>query len=190
MGLQFYSGVGGELPNFALQYVSSFNKLLESFLTSSWFFVVFVFGWFGVSYSLGKESGWQNLAKHYSQSIQIDRNAKFNTGNGYIGKTRHNGILRVYGNKKGLFLKVFFLFKFGHKDLFIPWHDISSITLDKGLFSSKTPKLLKRLGESISKNSYLNIILNEFPEQRLTIQHFDELNNEIPLHLRPSDEGV
>ena len=124
VALLLYSGTGGEIPSIAKQYVSNFHHFLESFLTSQWFFVVFAVGWFGVSYTLGKVSGWQNLAKKYGDNSQGSTAVKFYTGNGYIGKSRHNGILRVAADNQGVYLRVLFPFKFGHKNLFIPWCDI------------------------------------------------------------------
>lgn len=181
--LSLYSGSGGETPPIAKEYIVSFQHLSQQFLTSHWFFVVFVTGWFGVSYTLGKQSGWQNLANKYGNNKQENSAVKFHTGNGYVGKIRHNGILRVAANKKGLYLRVLFPFKFGHKSLFIPWTDISVITLESGLFADKTPDFIKNIGKLLTKNEYLNIKLHKFPEQRLTIQSFPELTGLIPSHI-------
>jgi len=182
--LSFYSGTGGEIPPIAQEYVINFQDLLESFLTSHWFFIVFVAGWFGVSYTLGKESGWQNLAKKYGNNKYDNPDENFQTGNGYIGKTRHNGILKVAANSKGVYLRVLFPFKFGHKNLFIPWQDIEAITSESGLFSNKTPSFLKRVGKLISGTEYLNIKLHQFPEQRLTIQSTEQLLSFIPKNIK------
>ncbi|KGJ86385.1 hypothetical protein [Colwellia psychrerythraea] len=181
--LSFYSGTGGEIPTIAQEYVIHFQGLLESFLTSQWFFIVFVAGWFGVSYSLGKQSGWQNLAKKYGNYKYDNPNVNFRTGNGYIGKIRHNGILKVATNSKGVYLRVLFPFKFGHKNLFIPWQDISVVTSERGLFSDKTPSFLKRIGKTISGTEYLNIKLPQFPEQRITIQSSEQLLGSIPKNI-------
>jgi hypothetical protein len=181
--LSLYSGSGGKIPPIAKEYIVSFQHLSEQFLTSYWFSVVFVTGWFGVSYTLGKQSGWQKLAKEYGNNQQKNSVVKFHTGNGYVGKISHNGILRVAGNKSGLYLSVIFPFKFGHKNLFIPWADISVITLESGLFADKTPDVLKKFGKLLTKNEYLNIKFHKFPEQRLMIQSFQELTGLIPNYL-------
>jgi len=181
--LSFYSGSGGEIPSIAKEYIVSFEYLSQAFLRSHWFFVVFVAGWFGVSYTLGKQSGWQNLAKKYGNNKQEISVVKFHTGNGYVGKIRHNGILRVAANKKGIYFMVLFPFKFGHKNLFIPWADISDITVANGLFSNKTPGFLKEIGNFFTKTKYLNIKLQQFPDQRLTIQSFDGLSGLISENL-------
>ena len=181
--LLLYSGTGTEIPPIAKQYVSNFHNFLESFLTSQWFFIIFAVGWLGVSYTLGKESGWQNLAKKYSDMSQGRTTVEFYRGNGYLGKIRHNGILRVAADNQGIYLRVLFPFKFGHKNLFIPWSDISTITSEKGLFSKKTPEFLKNISKSLSKTNYLNIKLHQFPEQRLTVQCFDDILSSVPQNL-------
>jgi len=184
LALSLYSGTGGEIPAIAKQYVSTFRHLLDSFLTSHWFFVVFSAGWLGVSYTLGKESGWQNLAKKHSYKSQSDTPKTFYTGNGYIGNIRYNGILQISANNRGIYLRIFFPFRFGHKKLFLTWRDIASITLENGLFSDKTPGFLKKIGKSLSKTEYLDIKLNQFPEQRLTIQSFDKIRGLIPQNIK------
>jgi hypothetical protein len=182
--LSFYAGTGGEIPPIAKEFIGVFHYLIEAFLTSHWFFVFFIVGWFGVSYTLGKESGWQYLAKRYENDKQKNQDLKFHTGNGYVGKIRHSGILRVAADKEGIYLRVLFPFKFGHKNLFIPWDDISAITLESGLFSDKTPSLFKNIGKFLSKTEYLNVKLQQFPDQRLTIQNFAQLSGLMPKHIK------
>ncbi len=182
--LFLYAETGGKIPPLAQEYVINFQKVLGSFLTSYWFFVVFIAFWLGVSYTLGKESGWQNLAKKYGKNKNEHPDENFQTGNGYIGKSRHNGILKVAASKKGLYLSVLFPFKFGHKNLFIPWQEISTITSESGLFSEKTPSFLKRMGRLVSSTEYLNIKLIQFPDQRLTIQSSEKLLGFIPKNIK------
>ncbi|MEM7389421.1 MAG: hypothetical protein AAF347_06200 [Pseudomonadota bacterium] len=186
--LFIYVGSGGEILPSAQEYVIYFQTVLASFLTSNWFFVVFVAGWFGVCYGLGKESGWQNLAKRYRKNNDRELEENFRIGSGYIDKIRHNGILKVAANNRGLYLRVLFPFKFGHNNLFIPWHEISAVTLESGLFSENTPGFLKSMTKPFSKTEYLNIQLNEFPRQRLTIRSTEQLLSCIPKNLRDSAE--
>ena len=186
--LFIYVGSGGEIPPLAQEYVIYFQAVLSSFLTSNWFYVVFVVGWFGVCYGLGKESGWQSLAKRYRKNNDCDLEESFRIGSGYIGKIRHNGILKVAANNRGLYLRVLFPFKFGHKNLFIPWQEVSAVTLQSGLFSENTPSFLKRMAKPVSKTEYLNIQLHEFPKQRLTIQSSEQLLRYIPKTFRGSAE--
>ncbi len=182
--LSFYSANGGEIPPLAQEYVINFQGLLDSFLTPYWFFIVLVAGWFGGSYALAKESGWQNLAKKYGNNKDENPDENFKTGNGYIGKTRHDGILKVSANNKGLYLRLLFPFNFGHKNLFILWQEITDITSESGLFPEKAPGFLKRMGKLISSTEYLNIKLLQFPEQRLTIQRSEQLLGFIPKNIK------
>ncbi len=186
--LFIYVGSGGEIPPSAQEYVIYFQTVLASFLTSNWFFVVFVACWFGVCYGLGKESGWQNLAKRYRKNNDRELEENFRIGSGYIGKIRHNGILKVAANNRGLYLRVLFPFKFGHNNLFIPWQEISAVTLESGLFSENTLGFLKSMTKPFSKTEYLNIQLNEFPKQRLTIRSTEQLLSCIPKNLRDRAE--
>ena len=87
--LFIYVGSGGEIPPLVQEYVIYSQTVLSSFLTSNWFYVVFVVGWFGVCYGLGKESGWQNLAKRYRKNNDWGLEESFRIGSGYIGKIRH-----------------------------------------------------------------------------------------------------
>ena len=81
--LFIYVGIGGEIPPLVQEYVIYSQTVLSSFLTSNWFYVVFVVGWFGVSYGLGKESGWQNLAKRYRKNNDWGLEESFRIGSGY-----------------------------------------------------------------------------------------------------------
>lgn len=84
--LFIYVGSGGEIPPSAQEYVIYFQTVLASFLTSNWFFVVFVAGWFGVCYGLGKESGWQNLAKRYRKNNDRELEKTFELEVGILAK--------------------------------------------------------------------------------------------------------
>lgn len=81
-----------------------------------------------------------------------------------------------------------FPFKFGHNNLFIPWQEISAVTLESGLFSENTLGFLKSMTKPFSKTEYLNIQLNEFPKQRLTIRSTEQLLSCIPKNLRDRAE--
>jgi len=125
---------------------------------------MFSIGFFVISYKIAKESGWQNLANKFVSNNYSEPNKKFYLTNGYIGNFRYSGVLKILANDDGLYLRVFFPFKFGHKNLFIPWNEISSISLEKSFF----------------RNEYLNFKLYKFPNQRLEIKSFQELLDNIP----------
>jgi hypothetical protein len=79
----FYENSGKILPEEVAAYRDMFQSWLESFLGSWMFFVVFVVGWFAVSFFLGKESGWQKLAEDYAES-GTEPSQEFSTVRGYV----------------------------------------------------------------------------------------------------------
>ncbi|WP_157534036.1 hypothetical protein [Moritella sp. JT01] len=172
-----------ELPDFALSYVDKFQYLFTSFLTSYWFIAFFIAGWLFITYSFAKESGWRSLAVKFRYDFNLSKNEKFITGSGYIGKRYSNGTLQCYANNQGLFLKMLLPFRFGSKNLFIPWHDIASITEEYSVFFAGYPRFIKKIVSIISRQTYLNIKLKDFPEQIITVNSAG-IKNEIPTNLR------
>ena len=178
-----------ELPDFALSYIDNFQYLFISFLTSYWFIVCCIAGWLFSTYHLAKESGWRNLATKFRHNFNLSKNGKFITGTFYIGKgdgkaTRYShGMLQCCANDHGLFLKMLLPFRFGSKNLFIPWRDITSITEEQNLFFAGSPRLIKKIVNVFSKKTYLNIKLKDFPEQIITVNSAG-VKTEIPTNLR------
>jgi hypothetical protein len=187
--LQFKSS-GAELPAFALTYIDAvlaFLKSLQKFgrpLHSSGVFpIVFICGWFGVSFYLGKLSGWQRMAERYAGNFQVNSAATFHGTSARVGEIRHNGSLKVFADDKGIYLEVFFPFKFGHKDLFIPWQDISKITRVKGLSDGKLEGILNKIAGVFSSSVYIELKLKHFQEQKLIIRISEDLNRVLPKNL-------
>ena len=178
-----------ELPDFALSYVDNFQYLFTAFLTSYWFIFCCIVGWLFTTYHFAKESGWRSLATKFRYNFNLSKGAKFITGSGYIGKQgrkgamHNNGTLQCYANSHGLFLKMFLPFRFGFKNLFIPWHDIASITAEHSVFFAGAPGFIKKIVSIISRQTYLNIKLKDFPEQIITVNSAG-IKNEIPTNLR------
>jgi len=172
-----------ELPDFALSYVDNFQYLFTAFLTSYWFIFCCIVGWLFITYHFAKESGWRSLATKFRYDFNLSKNAKFITGSGYIGKRYSNGTLQCYANNHGLFLKMLLPFRFGSKNLFIPWRDIASITEEQNLFFAGSPRLIKKIVNVFSKKTYLNIKLKDFPEQIITVNSAG-VKTEIPTNLR------
>jgi len=99
-------------------------------------FVGFLIGLFIL---IARISGWTTLATFYRFSGSFSgehwrfQSAQMRWRMGY------NNCLNIGINESGLYLSVFFPFRFGHPDLFIPWADIS-MSPHKG-FMSKTIEL-------------------------------------------------
>jgi hypothetical protein len=173
-----------QLPEIAIEYRSQFWALLESFLSSSWFFVFFIFMWVFVAFQLAKDSGWKMLAEKYSLHYIEPTFSKFSTGSGYIGKTSHNGILKICVDNSGLYLKTMFPFNFGHKPMLIPWSDVAELTDEKALVPEKTPKLLRVIAEKITRKVYKRVVLDTFPDQKIIVHWEDRFNESIPSNLQ------
>ena len=105
VGLWFYTSDGGELPPIAQDYLITFQRFIEGFLSSEWFFVFFVVMWFIASFAIAAQSGWKNLAKYYGDE-RTTAHQGFKTGSGYIGKAKLKGILKVAADHSGLYLRI------------------------------------------------------------------------------------
>jgi hypothetical protein len=74
---------------------------------------------------IGRISGWSILATFYrfSESF-IGECWRFQSAE-LRWKMGYNNCLTIGTNSSGLFISMFFLFRFGHPQLFIPWSDVS-----------------------------------------------------------------
>ena len=68
-------------------------------------------------------SGWQRLASTYA-TREPPRGARFGMQNGMVGLVSYRNCLTIHTAPDGLFLSVQFVFRIGHKPLFIPWRAI------------------------------------------------------------------
>lgn len=175
----FYENSGNELPEEVATYRDAFQSWLESFLGSWMFFVVFIVGWFAVSYYLGKESGWQKLAEDYAES-GADSSREFSTVSGYVGSIPYQGSLRVSTHPFGLALRVFFLFRFGSTNLNIPWTAVESISVTKSAAPPGKSNFLEKLSTKITGSRYAHFRLTRHPDQTLIIPWSEKIRAGIP----------
>ena len=87
--------------------------------------LIFIFGWIAVSILIAQLSGWARLARHYRADTPHDGIRFHFQSVGMRFGTNYSGCLSVGVNRKGLYLVVWFLFRFGHPPLIIPWRDIT-----------------------------------------------------------------
>jgi len=74
---------------------------------------------------IARISGWATLANYYRFAGTFTGPSwRFQSAQ-MRWKMGYNNCLTIGANESGLYLSVFFLFRFGHPDLFIPWGDIS-----------------------------------------------------------------
>lgn len=175
----FYENSGNELPEEVATYRDAFQSWLESFLGSWMFFVVFVVGWFAISYYLGKESGWQKLAEDYAET-GADPSQEFSTVSGYVGSIPYQGSLRVSAHPLGLALRVFFLFRFGSTNLNIPWTAVESISVTKSAAPPGKSNFLEKLSTKITGSRYAHFRLTRHPDQTLIIPWSEKIRAGIP----------
>lgn len=135
-----------------LQFLKYLLLLIFIVSISIIIFVVCLFCLFVVPYRLATMGGWKKLAASFSQigyqksnDVRIVKDAS-----GRIGLENFNSCLNLTFSKMGLFMDVAFLFRFGHirlghKDLFIPWHEIIQIKRKKRYFSDYYEIFLKNI---------------------------------------------
>lgn len=159
-----YRFSGNELPGNIEKYRTLFEGGLYSFLSSWLFLVVFVIGWFVVSYQLGKDSGWQKLAVHYTEKSNAPRPDKFKIGSGCVGKVPHGNSLKVSATRSGILLRVLFPFRFGSPYLYIPWSEIVQISIKPTTCESGITGVLSKATAIFSRNMYAHLSLLRFPD--------------------------
>ena len=87
--------------------------------------LIFIFCWIPLSILIAQLSGWARLARHYRDNAPLDGVRFHFQSAGMRFGTNYGGCLTVGVNRKGLYLAVWFLFRFGHPPLVIPWRDIT-----------------------------------------------------------------
>jgi len=111
-----------------------------------------------VTYLLSTIGGWSKLAKNYPRR-QIAEGRKFTMQSLAVGVTNYGNVITVHSSREGLDFAVMFLFRFGHRPLFIPWSHIAPpreksllwckyVLLDIGMPKVATIKLPKKVYDS------------------------------------------
>ena len=133
------------------------------------FLTFFIAIWLIVSLLMAKTGGWSELAKMYQGSKSFD-GVFIKNQSAYINFSRYSLSLNLGINSKGLYLIPSFLFRFGHKPIFIPWADISVTRKDKFLWFSwtlifkKTPDIDFRIANRLAHK------INTFSEGKLMVK--------------------
>ena len=109
--------------------------------------IFFLVLWVLVNLIISRLTGWARMASHYPvMGAFTGKIWRFQTigtrrGMGYKGSTN------VGADSRGLHLSLFFIFRFGHPAIFVPWRDIT-IT-EKQVFKSKELELRFRKTEDL-----------------------------------------
>src|SRR5687767_9033259 len=97
------------------------------------FIPVFTGMWLFVNFILHRKS-WIYLQRNYHWQSPIPAQ-KLGIVSLRHRKINYNGMVRLYADMQGFYLKPFLLFGVFHKPLFIPWSDVRDIQSSRILFS-------------------------------------------------------
>lgn len=175
-----YRYSGNDLPGNIEKLRMLFEGGLTSFLSSWAFPIVFIVGWFVVSYQLGKNSGWQKLAVQYTEKSNAPSAEKYRLGNGCIGKVPYGNSLKVSATRSGLLIRVLFPFRFGSPNLYIPWSEIDQLTIKPTTCEAGITGFISKASTAFSRNMYAHISLLRYPDQKIAIPWDDSMELFVP----------
>lgn len=87
---------------------------------------VFLF-WYGLVFIIGRLSKWTKLSNAYPNTDDQMLECKKYIYLKINSFANYNGIVSLEATRKGLRMKIFFLFKAGHKPIHIPWSELNCI---------------------------------------------------------------
>ena len=109
-----------------------------------------------VLWIIGGLSGWRALAAAYPLSVPFRGTAR-RFQRIQLRWAGYNGCVVVGTNADGLYLDIFFPFRFGHPPIFVPWADVSGQFV-RGLFANRlelrfaaVPSVTLRLPERLAR---------------------------------------
>lgn len=114
--------------------------------------------WVFIAMLISRISGWSTLAEVYSYDGSFEGKRWRFVSARMRWMVGYNNALTIGSNSKGLYLATFVLLRPGHRDLFIPWHDISTRILRGKLMTytefrfARVPSLFIRLPQRIAEN--------------------------------------
>jgi hypothetical protein len=87
---------------------------------------LFLLAWVFICFALAHFGGWRLLGHTYP-SAESFRGRRFRFQSGQLGGwVGYNACLTVGADRRGLFLKVWPIFRLGHPPLFVPWPDVTA----------------------------------------------------------------
>tara|TARA_R110001592_G_C12784588_1_gene715341 strand:+ start:110 stop:592 length:483 start_codon:yes stop_codon:yes gene_type:complete len=106
----------------------------QNWILDLFFGLLFIAGFIWVVFRNSKEMGWNELSERYSFSREQLKKlkVKFDYGQSYFNDVYYNGI-HVASIDRGLLLRHPFPFNYSQSALLIPWNDIVSIKIKRGL---------------------------------------------------------
>lgn len=165
--ISFFLNFQGYVVPALEDYRKWFEKIIDLLFSNLYFHLCFGVGFIALfiwgSFDSNKKMGWDELASRYS--ISRDRvkkmNIEFDYGQSYFNDVYYNGI-HLSSTPNGLILKHPFPFDYLHPSLLIPWNEIDSIKIERGLKPDGKNNLLNKIGAVISPWKYANVKLLRF----------------------------
>jgi hypothetical protein len=129
-------------------------------------FACFFLGiWFGITVLMSLFGGWFKLSKIFRDS-NPPRNQQFTFESIYMGSVNYKGCISGCLGADGLHLKILLLYPLMHPPLFIPWSEITSITVKNWIFFTSNEVVIRQTGTKIGFYGELGeAILKEWQER-------------------------
>lgn len=90
----------------------------------------FVGMWCAVCLLLSVLSGWRRLAEHFA-AHDPPSGKRFSMQSGQFGLASYGNCLTIYASPEGLYISILWLFRLGHRPLFIPWEAIQNAKIHR-----------------------------------------------------------
>jgi hypothetical protein len=127
-----------------------------------------------------RKGGWRKLVSYYKINKKISMNQKIRcTGDCYIGNVSYLGFLKIFTNNEGVLIKVNFIFRIGYPSIFIPFSELTQITIKNTPFPEHYINFIKKLYK-FTDVIYAQLILRSMPDFILIIPWRKEFLKSIP----------
>lgn len=99
-----------------------------------------------IAWALSWMSGWRRLARDFGAEAEDRPESTRWLRKARLGWVSYDGCLWVGGDERGLYLRPFFLLRFSHRPLRVPWSEVRAWERKQLLFWSTDTLLLGRTG--------------------------------------------
>jgi hypothetical protein len=176
---------GLELPELLKGYAHRFHKVLDAFMLSGLFGIVFLACFIFVLIWMNKKMGWRDLASRYSLSKDRFRQLRprLVSSQAYMNNLRYNGI-HIGLVPEGIVLKHPFPFSCFSTGLLLPWSDIEVVRITRNPFPKGSRRHLQHFFSRLMRSKYLEVKLRFFPEHTIFLWWENEWRSVIPGNIK------